>query len=239
MNDFYSSLENKLIGFDGGNISAPLWLSGLEWGTSDEEITDEITRPTYISSNYVVPHLSPEWKDNNPNFYKWQFDQKIAKILCHVFDFKGHYKEYMQNHYCDKNSNEFKINLFPLPAANIDSWLDDHVLLTKTKIKYHYKTYCANTRFKLLNDLVSQFKPQVIVCFGQGHTEEFKLAFWDEEYSSQVNEQTVTISERNTIKILSSNHATKLIIAPFLGRNLTADIELNRIAEEVKNHLIG
>lgn len=47
MDDFYSSLERSLIGCDGGNIRAPLWFSGIEWGISDEKITSEMKRPTY------------------------------------------------------------------------------------------------------------------------------------------------------------------------------------------------
>ena len=44
MNEFYTRLEKDLIGIDGGNITAPLWLSGLEWGTSDEGIIDCVTK---------------------------------------------------------------------------------------------------------------------------------------------------------------------------------------------------
>ena len=143
----------------------------------------------------------------------------------------------MQKQYCDKNSNEFKVNLFPLPAANIDEWLDQHVELTKTKIKYHYKTYCAGHRFDLLNTLVNIYKPKIIICFGQGHEEEFKLAYWGKDLPKSYTEEKIEISDRNNIKILSSDNPTKLFISPFLGRNLTADVELRKIAEVIKNHL--
>lgn len=237
MDDFYSSLERSLIGCDGGNIRAPLWFSGIEWGTSDEKITSEMTRPTYSVSNYELPYLSKDWKKVNPGLLKWQFDQKISKILCNVFDYKGDYRDYMREKYCEVDSNEFKVNLFPLPAKNISEWSNEHIELTKTRIKYHYRTYCAHNRFKLLYVLVGKFKPKVIVCFGQSHLEEFKLAFWGST-SQSFKETKHEIGRRNSLSVLSSDNATKLVIAPFLGRNLTADSDLMEIAEVVKKIII-
>jgi hypothetical protein len=239
MIDFYTSLESNLIGFDGGNIRSPLWFSGLEWGSSDEKITANITRPTYSIANFDVPYLSKEWKGKTPQFFKWQFDQKIAKLLCRVFDFEGGYKEYMREKYCEVDSNEFKVNLFPLPAPQIDKWSAEHIELTKTRIKYHYQTYCAQYRFKLLHALVNEFKPKVIVCFGHGYMEEFKLAFWGEGSPASLTETKFKIGERNIISVLSSNHATKLIVAPFLGRNLRANSDLEEIADIVKNIILS
>lgn len=60
MNSFYNDLTKQLSGMDGGNISSPLWLSGLEWGGADEKVTSEITRPTHEVHGYCVPHLSSE-----------------------------------------------------------------------------------------------------------------------------------------------------------------------------------
>jgi len=219
MNEFYTRLEKDLIGIDGGNITAPLWLSGLEWGTSDEGIIDCVTRPTYENADYIVPFLSSKWKSENSSLYKWQFDQKIAKILCHVFDYEGTYKEYMEKNYCDKESNEFKLNLFPLSAANMDEWTEKHINITQTKIKYHYKTYCSMFRFKLLHDLAIKFKPKVIVCFGPGHVEEFKMAFWGKNHPSSQTKIEKMISDKNKLQILITENLPTLIIAPFLGRN--------------------
>tara|TARA_R110002124_G_scaffold267375_1_gene434587 strand:+ start:3604 stop:4251 length:648 start_codon:yes stop_codon:yes gene_type:complete len=167
-----------------------------------------------------------------------KFDQKIAKLLCRIFDFGGCYKEYMREKYCEADLNEFKVNLFPLPAPQIDKWSTEHIDLTETRIKYHYQTYCAQYRFKLLNALVNEFKPKVIVCFGRGYIEEFKLAFWGEGSPASLTEIEIKISELNIISVLSSNYATKLIIALFLGRNLTADRDLKEIAENIKNIIL-
>lgn len=238
MDDFYSSLERSLIGCDGGNIRAPLWFSGIEWGSSDERITSEMTRPTYAISNYAVPYLSKDWKNENPKLLNWQFDQKISKILCNAYDYNGDYRDYMRQKYCEADSNEFKVNLFPLPAINIDEWSVEHIELTKTRIKYHYQTYCAHHRFKLLHQLVKEFKPKVIVCFGRSFLEEFKLAFWGDGAPQSFKETKHEIGERNSLSVLSSDNATKLVIAPFLGRNLTADSDLMEIAEVVKRMII-
>ncbi|WP_351125474.1 hypothetical protein, partial [Shewanella sp. T24-MNA-CIBAN-0130] len=71
-----------------------------------------------------------------------------------------------------------------------------------------------------------------------GYIEEFKLAFWGEGSPASLTEIEIKISERNIISVLSSNHATKSIIAPFLGRNLTADRDLKEIAENIKNIIL-
>ncbi|MCH1923967.1 hypothetical protein L9G74_05410 [Shewanella sp. C32] len=182
-----------------------------------------MTRPTYAMSNYLVPYLSKSWKSENPGLLKWQFDQKISKLSFYITDYEGHYRDYMRNKYCEADSSEFKVNLFPLPAKSIDEWSDAHIERTKTRIKYHYRTYCAQNRFKLLHALVDEFKPKVIVCFGQGYLEEFKLAFWGDGTPQSLKETKHEIGERNSISLFESDHATKPIVAPFLGRNLTED----------------
>lgn len=238
MNSFFNDLEKQLSGMDGGNISAPLWLSGLEWGGADEKVTSEITRPTHEVHGYCVPYLSSGWKAENLNFYKWQFDQKIAKILCKAFEFQGGYKNYMKDHYCNFDSNEFKLNLFPLPCKNMNTWSEEHIELTKTKIKYHYQTHCSVSRFKLFNDLVKEFEPKVIVCFGQKYLEEYKMAFWScNDNRIDYTEVLESVGVKNTLKILKANGLPILVIAPFLGRNLVANVELDKVGEIIKTYL--
>lgn len=235
---FFKQLKNQLPGVDGGNIRAKLWFSGLEWAGGDEAITLDVTRPVVDIDGLKVPYLSEEWKLANPNFYKWQFDQKIAKIICKAIDFESGYKKYMKDSYCNFDSNEFKLNLFPLPCKNISAWSDAHIELTKTKIKYHYQTYCSGTRFKLLSALVKKFEPKVIVCFGQRYLEEYKIAFWDcNQNSVNYREVLAPVGVKNTLKILIADGLPILIIAPFLGRNLVANAELDLVGETIKKYL--
>ncbi|MBQ4838491.1 hypothetical protein [Pseudoalteromonas luteoviolacea] len=238
MNCFYKRLETSLAGMDGGNINAKLWFSGLEWAGKDEAITLEVTRPTYSENTLSVPYLSPDWKRKNPNFYKWQFDQKIAKIICRVLDYKGAYKEYMQDHYCNSNSNEFKLNLFPLPCNDLQSWDKEHIAITNTKIKYHYQTHCSNNRFKLFASLVKQYKPSVIVCFGTRFLEEYKMAFWGNGEPEMLSDERFKLSKgKNEIYIFKARRLPTLIICPFLGRNLVANIELEELGDIIKSIL--
>ncbi|TMO99741.1 hypothetical protein CWC14_04090 [Pseudoalteromonas sp. S3260] len=235
---FFNDLEKQLPGMDGGNINAPLWLSGLEWAGADEKVTLDITRPTHEVHGYCVPYLSSGWKAENLNFYKWQFDQKIAKILCKAFEFEGGYKNYMKDHYCNFDSNEFKLNLFPLPCKNMNTWSEEHIELTKTKIKYHYQTHCSITRFKLFNALVKQFQPKVVVCFGPKYVEEYKMAFWGDTYNeNECAEERVFLGSKNELRILKGHGLPVLVLAPFLGRNLVANVELNNVGEIIKTYL--
>ncbi|QUI69601.1 hypothetical protein [Pseudoalteromonas sp. M8] len=238
MNSFYNRLTTSLIGMDGGNIKAPLWVSGLEWAGYDEEITSKVTRPTYEVDGHKVPYLSDEWKASTPNFYKWQFDQKVAKILCRAFDYQGEYKDYMKEKYCSSSSNEFKLNLFPLPCRNVNDWQKQHIELTSTKIKYHYQTHCSITRFFLFNQLVKQFNPKVVLCFGQRFIEEYKMAFCGAYDTNSFHLEEYKLgSGKSRVKILTSDIFPTLVIAPFLGRNLVANSELEELGSIIAKYL--
>ncbi len=236
MHSFYNKLTSQLSGMDGGNIRSKLWFSGLEWAGNGEFITLEITRPVVDVDGLKIPYLSEEWKLANPNFYKWQFDQKIAKILCETYLYANGYKEYMREIYCDANSQAFKLNLFPLPCKNLATWTDEHKQLSGSNIKYHYQTHCAATRFTLFQKLTMIYKPRVVVCFSMKFIEEYKLAFWGDDIENY-EKTSRTLSSRNSISILKKGGSPILVIAPFLGQNLSSNQELSRLGQIIKELL--
>tara|TARA_Y100000782_G_C10127121_1_gene241212 strand:- start:696 stop:1058 length:363 start_codon:yes stop_codon:yes gene_type:complete len=120
----------------------------------------------------------------------------------------------------------------------MNTWSEEHIELTKTKIKYHYQTHCSVSRFKLFNDLVKEFEPKVIVCFGQKYLEEYKMAFWScNDNRIDYTEVLESVGVKNTLKILKANGLPILVIAPFLGRNLVANVELDKVVEIIKTYL--
>lgn len=231
---FYNKIQSSLIGMDGGNIHASVWFCGIEWGTDEEKVIDYTTRDTYTENGLEIPYLSSQWKQNHPRLLNWQFDQKLAKIMCEVTQETNGYKEYLKTKYCDKNGNEFKLNLFPLPARNVEEWTQDHIKITGDCIKYHYYTHCAETRFKAFNKMINVYQPKVVVCFGSKFSEEYKLAFLNDQ--QKYTQTSHKISNGNDIELIKAEGSPVILVCPFPGRKLNSDSDLKALGQIIRSH---
>mgnify|MGYP004041394713 FL=1 len=90
----------------------------------------------------------------------------------------------------------------------------------------------------MFNALVKQFQPKVVVCFGPKYVEEYKMAFWSDTYNeNECAEERVFLGSKNELRILKGQGLPVLVLAPFLGRNLVANVELNNVGEIIKTYL--
>ena len=220
---------------DGGNIKAPLWFCGIEWSSNGEAITDKITRDTYLVDELSVPYLSSKWKEAHSQYLKWQFDQKLSKIICEAIDYQGDYKSYLNSNFCDQKSNEFKLNLFPLAATDIKEWNEEHIRITGHRIKYHYMYQCAFSRFILFYRLVNLYHPKVIVCFGRTFLEEYFMAFMGDNY--KCSRKMIKLGLSTTIEVIEKQDHPVLLVCPFLGWGLNSDSKLRDLGKIIKSYL--
>jgi hypothetical protein len=64
------------------------------------------------------------------------------------------------------------------------------------------------------------------------------MAFWGDTYNeSECTEERVFLGIKNELRILKANGLPVLVLAPFLGRNLVANVELNKVGEIIKTYL--
>ena len=64
------------------------------------------------------------------------------------------------------------------------------------------------------------------------------MAFWScNNNRIDYTEVLESVGVKNTLKILKANGLPILVIAPFLGRNLVANVELDKVGEIIKTYL--
>lgn len=234
---FFEKISSGFYGMDGGNLNADLWISGLEWGGENSHVLKTGDRDFITLDGYDVPcrinyELTSETKSS--------FDQKTAKIILSSKQNFVEYnlvevKEYISNHFFSPNGDFFKLNLFPLNCNNFNSWNDDQIHETGCPMKYQYLTYSIEYRFPFIKKLVEKYNPKIILCYGEGHINEFMMAFWGEY------DPTIFGTEFPLVKSKMSLYRKKglpsILVSPFPGRNLVHDESLSIIGNKINELL--
>ena len=130
-----SDLDNylaSLSGCDGGNLNAPYWICGIEWGAKTDEIKEPLV-PVRVTDKPSWNKARDEDKPGNgeASFEErsttWAYHQKVAKLLLSINDLQNGidktkidlraelYKEYMRTklYNSDPSGKTFKMNLYP------------------------------------------------------------------------------------------------------------------------------
>lgn len=206
---------SSFSGCIGGNLDAPIWICGIEFGGKVDipVVLEDIDRD----------HSKPNkgYYTGNPNS---KFDEGLTKILSIIEDNKEN-----ENLFTKLDDKHFRMNLYPLPYPSVKS-TDDYMDI----LGLHKQTYydlCENIRFPFLNNIYKTYKPKILLCFGTTFAEKFMSAFKNDDYiiyKKNVNNKKI---------ILYTNYENAIIICPFLRSRsgLNSDFEINTFGNEIKN----
>ena len=219
MNKNIKNWACSLSGCDGGNISADIWLCGIEWGGGSRGDYYKKDLPQEISDGEVV--LSSDlhdWKKSITYPYGLSFAKLYTAIL------GGKVEDYKEVSGLD-GSELFKLNLYPIAFDSTDHNLwHRHKLdeITGFKNKYLFNTWCFFNRFPAFSKLRKQHKPKLIIGTGIDYLRDFLMFFGGNENIDKLNSEVIVPkSESNkydrTYYWVKLDDETLLVIIPFFS----------------------
>lgn len=217
-----------------GNLKSELWICGIEYGGDDDLSFEMEAITTCWNDRYL---------EDNSDYYKWQYDRKVAKIYCCYYGIEtSDYEGYMKDELYRADKNSLKMNLYPISFSNTDEdkWSHKHYKKTGFPNKTIYRAWCMVYRFGYLRKLLDAYQPKVLICTGTSYALDFKLAFAPRD----------KLFEDSSFKkgkfyqhkcITFKNGKTNIVIAPFLGGRygVNSDEGLKELAKYVRSLSIG
>jgi len=229
--DDFSKWAMGYSGCDGGNVSGPIWFCGIEYGGNEEEKLDfnELKQPLYIHDN------------QRKQFLAYQYNIKVAKIYASILgeDVASYLQIALRDKIFDKDSNVFKMNLYPISFHHDSDDLWQEWLYRKTGLptKSIYRAWCQLYRFREIQKWVNGHSPKLIVATGITYKNEFIMAFDGIEtiYKGNINKKN--LSGRDLALLDINDSKTILAITPFLGGRygLNSDSLLQEFGKEIRN----
>ena len=223
----FSEWAKSFSGCDGGNISGSIWFCGIEFGGNDELLNfQEISAPPYVNEEF------------RGRFKTYQYNWKVLKIYSTLvgYDPSKYKKVYAASRAFDKESDTFKMNLYPIAFRNVsdDLWSEHHYRSTGLPTKPLYQAWCQIERFPIIKSWVSNNKPKVIVCTGTTYLREFVMAFCGiENVFCKLEEQS--LDGGNLFWTIINDGETALFVTPFLGQGgLKSDAQIECHALKMK-----
>ena len=239
-------LEKKVIdwacslsGCDGGNLNAPIWISGIEWGGGDEEYyTKQL--PEEIENGKYTPGKIYNWKDS----LKYKYGISLAKLIASYNGFDiSEYKNFVDR--CSGNEI-FKLNLYPIAfkSTTDDAWEKYNLPeLIGFQEKNLFKTWCFLHRFPKIANMVKKYSPKIIICTGVDYLNDFFSCYAGHiDIETPINYLEIQpASESNSHKRRlywsKINKNTTLCVVPFFSGvyGLNSDDILQKFGHELRN----
>lgn len=167
---------------EGGNPAGSVWFcdrSPHPWNESLKAPLTPRTEPPAWDANFRAIHSG--------SMGKWQNHQRIARIMAaaraEVLGLRlgdSDPKQYYERQLYAPDGAEFKLNLFPLPAQldGVTPWSKAFRGQSSLVPKARYLDLCRQGgRFRFLAKICAYWRPKVVVCLGQRHTEDYVRAF--------------------------------------------------------------
>jgi hypothetical protein len=135
-----------------------------------------------------------------------------------------------------KDSNFFKLNLFPVAFRDISPsrWTLEFAEATGLATKKDYEDWCVNHRFPEIRSWTSQGHPQLVVGLGLTHADNFCRAF---PFEGETREEGIL--DRRLVWV--SNGANTLAVTPALSSpsGLNSDQLLQAFGARLARFMVG
>jgi hypothetical protein len=220
VNPEFAKWAKGFSGCDGGNPQGKVWLCGIEYGGT---LTEELP---FVPMD--VPDCVGEENYGRAAFLKYHYNWRAIRLLAaFAGDVPSNCETFFREQSCfDRNSNYFKLNLFPFAFKDTSHkhWPGWLAKKTGLKTKQEYLEWCVVNRFPLLKEWVSRYSPRLIICTGKSHLEHFMAAFGTRD---EIIENAEAAGKQIPY-FLTNTGRTLVVIVYFLGGRygLTADKQL-------------
>lgn len=217
-------LEAFINGFYGfGNYQARYWFIGMEegggntfdaiskqldiwdkWGRKELIDVAEYAREMNIMQWYGErPKLQPTWKHLIRIFLTAEGQPVDAETM----------RQYQKTLWGTEDGNTCLLELLPLPAPNIGSWLYGEIsTLPYLKSRQTYREYVVGSRIAHLQNRITQYQPKAVVLYGSGYDSYWKriggIDTWErlpEGVTFAVNNSTLFISSKHPVAYGATN----------------------------------
>lgn len=207
-----------MIGFYGfGKYEARYWFIGMEEGGGNTfeaiarqlDIWDKHERKELLDvAEYAREMNITRWYGDRPKLQPtWKHLIRI------VLTAEGQpvdtltMRQYQKNSFGTKNGDTCLLELLPLPAPNIASWLYGEISsLPYLKSRKTYREYIVGSRIVHLQNKVTQYHPRAVVLYGSGYDSYWKAIAgadsWEkstEGVSFCVNNSTIFIASKHPV----------------------------------------
>jgi transcriptional activator of eps genes len=236
--DELGELFASFYGMDGGNLKAPLWVCGIEHGSTAEHLCE-------APREEKAGHWTAE-KKNGLRIRSWPYWRNISKII--VATARGaqseselkvnavpHWEVYRDNHLHTLHGWDFKLNLFPLQCSSVSAadWTEYHGQQPELANKESYRQLCRDGgRFAFIRRTVDYHRPKVIFASGVQFRSDFVDAFGFEGSPREIHiedgnqARTLFAYERNDAR----GGKMTLVVSPFPGSR--HGLNSNKLMEE-------
>ncbi len=230
------------VGMEGGNPRAPVWICDRSPHASLEPLVAPLRpRATAPAWDAVFRHRHRE------SMGKWLGHQYVARIMAaaraealRVRLADNDWEQYYWRHLYAPEGAEFRLSLFPL-STQFDgrtTWSKAFRAQPELIPKSRYLDLCRHgERFRFLAKICALWRPKVVVCLSQRHTDEYVEAF---ALEGIVGEETA-LQPADQIRRLRifAKEGTTWIFCPTIGGSagLTSQVQLDAFGKFLGKHL--
>ena len=166
-------------GCDGGNLDAPIWFCGIEWGAGDESYYKN-DLPKQMEHGSVPLAGKYDWKGtiSGTTGGESSFGRGVAKLYSAIRT--PEIKDQSKAIEGYTGGEILKLNLYPIKFRNTDPALWQRCgmpELTGFSDKGLFREWCKHFRFAFFNTLVAEHKPKVVVGVGASYLGDYIAAF--------------------------------------------------------------
>ena len=222
-------------GFEGGNLKAPYWFCGIEYGGEfkfnkiEQFVVGDSMTETFkcIKGNKI-----PYWEENHDKGYR--YSEKVAKFVCLMKEgVIDNWRQHRGNLYT-RDGDTFKMNLFPINFLKDkdELWTEEYQKRLEFNDKPEYRDWCKENRSPFLNNIVVINKPRLLICTAKTYKKLYKDTFLEKDRT--LKEHTL---KETYYSAKRRDSGTVVIITPFFGKGGIMEdsdyVELSNLAKEL------
>lgn len=219
--DTSNSCPRSLLDFRGyGNPNSSCWFIGME------ESLDEAKMPLHLNIEVRVRHFTPVMDLHEsvrllgspitrlamPNTSTWPW---MAKLVRGLVDGKQDWpdrklaREFIVSRLGRLDGTSFLAEMLPLPKRQDGAWPTLYARWWATR--QDYEKDVLHSRIRLLQELVSEYRPRWVIAYGKRHHDAYKQIFPIHRWvKKDVGRSCIEIGE-------AQDHSTRVVLSPFFG----------------------
>lgn len=209
-------LEAFIHGFYGfGNYQAPYWFIGMEEGGGDTfeaiakqlEVWNRWGRKELLDVAEFAREMDmTRWYGDSPKLQPtWKHLMRVALTAEGQPSDKEAMRQYQKSIWGTERGNSCLLELLPLPAPSIASWLyKDISTLPYLSSRKTYREYVVGSRIAHLRDRVNQHQPKAVVLYGTGYDSYWKQIAGVDTW--ETSPEGVSFAKNNSTLFMPSKH---------------------------------
>ena len=178
-----NNIYNSFLGCDGGNIYSNVWVCGLEFGAEIDRMLEYYKHSVYYyeENGFKIPYREqcPVYFENSP------YDLYLSLFVKTLYNADLSVKDYLKHRLYKRDSDIFKLNLFPL--AKKDFYWNKSIETKLEIVKDEYYAELKKKRFGFFEKVINQNPGKTIICTAiKGTVLDYLEAFMPATQYSQV-----------------------------------------------------